>query len=58
MKLIPSKYAGQCIALLDEHIVAVGKTAVEAYQKAKQAHPGKHIALMHVPRKKEVITFL
>ena len=58
MNRIPSKYAGQCLAFVNEKIVATAKTSIEAYRKAKQAYPKETIALMCVPRKNEVITFL
>jgi len=58
MEKIPSKYAGQCIALVNEKVVATAKDSIGAYQKAKQIYPSQMITLMCVPRKKEVITFL
>lgn len=53
-----SHYAGQCIALVGERIIAVAPTSVEAYKKAKTLYPDKLITLMRVPRKREVVTFL
>lgn len=53
-----SHYAGQCIALVEERIIAAAPTSVEAYKKAKLLYPGKLITLMRVPRKREVVTFL
>ncbi len=58
MNKILSQYAGQCIAMVDEEIIAVGKNSIEAYTNAKQTHPTEMITLMCVPRKKEVVTFL
>ena len=58
MNKIPSQYAGQCIAMINEKVVAVGKNSLDAYTQAKQIYPKKIITLMCVPRKKEVITFL
>lgn len=53
-----SLYAGQCIALIEEKIVATASTSLEAYQKAKKLYPGRLITLMRVPRKREAVTFL
>ena len=58
MDKISSKYAGKCIALIDDHIVADAKTELDAYQKAKRLYPQKMISLMYVPHKKEMFTFL
>ena len=58
MEKIPSKYAGQCIAMINKRVVAAEKTSLEAYRKAKQAYPNEMITLMCVPRKNEIITFL
>ena len=58
METIPSKYAGQSIALVNEKVVVVAKNSLEAYQKAKKMYPHDLIALMRVPRKKELVTFL
>jgi len=55
---IPIKYRGECIALINGEIIAVGKTQLEAYKKAKSLYPKKMVTLMCVPKKKEVVTFL
>ncbi len=53
-----SKYAGQYVAWIDEQIVAVGKTSLEVYKKAKKISSHKLITLEYVPTKKETVTFL
>ncbi len=58
MYKIQSKYSGQCIAMINEKVVATGKNSIEAYTNAKQTHPTEMITLMCVPRKKEVTMFL
>ncbi len=55
---IPSTYAGNYVAVVEEQIAAVGKTQLEVYRKAKQIHPQKMVTLVYVPTKKETITFL
>ena len=55
---IPSKYAGECVALLNEKIIASGPTELDAYQKARILYPHKIVSLLRVPRKRELVTFL
>ncbi len=52
------KYAEECVAMVDEKVVASGRTRIEAYKKAKQSYPSRIITLMYVPTKRETITFL
>ena len=52
------KYAGECVAMIDEKVVASGRTRIEAYKKAKSSHPTRIITLMYVPTKRETLTFL
>ncbi len=52
------KYAGECVAMIDEKVVASGKTYLEAYTRAKNSNSIKIITLMYVPTKRETITFL
>jgi hypothetical protein len=58
MNQIPHKYAGQYVALMNEQVIASGKTSLETYRKAKRIHPKKMVTLEYVPTKKETITFL
>ncbi len=58
MNSLPSEYAGQCVAFVEEKIVAAGKNSLEAYNKAKKLHPHKMVSLMYVPTKRELVTFL
>ncbi|MBI4980701.1 hypothetical protein HZC30_04055 [Candidatus Woesearchaeota archaeon] len=52
------KYAGECVAMIDDKVVASGKTYSEAYKTAKLINANKLISLMYVPTKKETLTFL
>ncbi|GEM_PF-4541270 len=52
------KYIGQCVAVVEGHIVAAGSTRLEAYQKSKKLHPSKRITLRYIPRREETLTFL
>lgn len=47
------KYAGRCIAILSEKVVASGKTLEEAYRKATRKHPGKVPLVIYVLKKSE-----
>ena len=58
MQELPSEYAGQCVAMIDDTIVASADNTLQAYQKAKQLYPHKMITLMFIPTEKELITFL
>ncbi|MEK6846335.1 MAG: DUF5678 domain-containing protein [Nanoarchaeota archaeon] len=52
------KYAGECVAMVDDEVVASGRTYLEVYKKAKTMHTNKLISLMYVPTKRETLTFL
>ena len=58
MEKILSKYAGECIAYVNDTIIASAGSSMEAYQKAKKLYPNQMITLFRVPRKREVVTFL
>ncbi len=53
-----SKYSGWYVALLNEKVIASGRTQLETYKLAKQKHPEKMVSLMYVPTKRETLTFL
>ncbi len=52
------KFVGKCVAVVEGHIVASGKTRLEAYQKTKELYPHKHMTLRYIPKKEETLTFL
>lgn len=58
MQELPSEYAGKCIAMIDDTIVASADNTLQAYQKAKLLCPHQMITLMLIPTEKELITFL
>ena len=58
MNKIPPKYAGKYVALVNEHIVAEGRSQLKVYKKAKKDNPQKMITLEYIPTKKETLTFL
>ncbi len=58
MNNIPSKYAGKCIAIFNNKVIAVGKNTLDVYNKTKLIHSLADVSFMCVPRKDEVVTFL
>lgn len=58
MQTIPSKYAGQYVAWIDDNIVASATTQLEVYRKAKASYPKRIVRISYVPTKKETVTFL
>lgn len=51
MSTIQKKSTGKFIAVINKHIAGIGKSAKEAYQKAKKAYPDKEPLLDLVPTK-------
>ena len=58
MDKISSKYAGKCIAIFDNKVIAVGKNTLDVYNKTKLIRSLANVSFMCVPRKDEVVTFL
>lgn len=52
------KYPGKCIAFVDNKIVAVEESRLEAYKRAKKVHPKKEVSIVYVPKREETVTFL
>ncbi len=44
------RYAGKHVAVVDDRIVGVGKSAKEAYDQAKREQPKKSPLLVYVPK--------
>ena len=55
---IPKGYQGKYIGIIDQSIVACGKTTLEVYKKLKETNKEKIITFMYVPRKEDLLTFL
>ncbi|MBL8880549.1 MAG: hypothetical protein JNG88_15660 [Phycisphaerales bacterium] len=45
---IYEKYAGKCIAVLNEEVIGVGDTVLEAAKQAEEKHPGTNYILDYV----------
>ncbi len=48
---LQKKNAGKFVAIVNKHVAGVGKTAKEAYNKAKDAYPNKEPLLDMIPQK-------
>ena len=58
MKNILSPYAGKYVALVDDQVVASGRSQLEIYKLAMKLYPSKSIILEYIPTKEETLTFL
>lgn len=53
------KYAGKCVAVVDDAVVAVGKNRLEVYKKAiKDIPKNKPLGVYYVPTDKDFLTAL
>ena len=53
------KYAGKCIAVINDKIVATGNNRIEVYQKAIEKFPkSKRLGIFYLPRKEELLIAL
>ena len=55
---LSKKYAGKYIAIVDNKLVAVSDSEVEAFKSAKEKYPDKTVSLTYIPRKDELVTLL
>ncbi len=52
------KYAGKYIAVIDEHVVAAGESALDVETEAKRISPGKTPSVLLVPREEDMACLL
>jgi len=52
------KYPGKYIAIVDNKLVSVSLSEVEAFKSAKKKYPKKLVSLSYIPRKDELVTLL
>lgn len=56
---LEKKYAGKCIAVVDEKVVAVGSNRLEVYENAiKNIPKNKKVGVFYLPLKEELLTAL
>lgn len=55
---LSKKYPGKYIAVVDNKLVAIGKSNIEVFRRAKQKYPKKMVSISYIPRKDELVTLL
>lgn len=53
-----TKYAGKYVAVVNEALVAVGESAKEVEDKARQSAPDKMPSVLRVPREEDMACLL
>ena len=52
------KYAGKCVAVVNEKLVAVGDDGKEVEDKAREIEPRKMPSVLRIPREEEMACLL
>jgi len=55
---LSKKYPGKYVAVVEEKVVAVDSSPLNAYNKAKEKHGDKEIAIFYMPTDEEMVTLL
>ncbi len=56
---LEKKYAGKCIAVVDDKVVAVGTNRLEVYKASTKKIPkNKKVGIFYLPLKDELLTAL
>jgi len=55
---LSKKYAGKYIAVIGDKVVAVSRSAIQAYKDAKKMFPKEEIAVFYMPTEEETVTLL
>ncbi len=55
---LSKKYAGKYIAVVGDKVVAVSRSAVQAYKEAKKKYPKEEIGIFYMPTEEETVTLL
>ena len=53
-----SKYRGMCVSIVKDRLVAIGKSRVEVYEKARKKYPTGKIAIFYIPTEEETVPLL
>lgn len=55
-----SQYSGKCVGVVNKKIVAIGRDAIDVFEKVKKKFPEKKegIGIYYIPTKEEIITAL
>ncbi|MCD6247898.1 MAG: hypothetical protein J7J17_00325 [Hadesarchaea archaeon] len=52
------RYPGKYLALVDNEIVAVGRSMLEVFKRAEEKYPNKLIRISYIPREDELVMLL
>lgn len=52
------KYPNKYVAIVDNRLVSVNNSAVNAFKEAKKKYPDKEVCITYIPTKEEVVTLL
>ena len=56
---LAKQYAGKCVAIINEKVVAIGSDRLSVFNRAKKlAKPHSKIGVFYFPTKKEMLTAL
>jgi hypothetical protein len=55
---LSEKYPGKYVAIIEDKVVAVSRSAVQAFKEAKKKFLGDEIGIFYMPREEETVTFL
>lgn len=53
-----TQYAGKYVAVVNEKLVAVGKSGIEVEAKAREVEPNKMPSVLRVPREEDMACLL
>ncbi|MCH8070070.1 MAG: hypothetical protein IID16_12515 [Candidatus Marinimicrobia bacterium] len=55
---LSEKYPGKYVAIVDDKLVAIDNSALNAFKKVKVEFPDKEVCISYIPTEEETITLL
>lgn len=55
---LSKEYSGKYVAIVEDKVVAVSRSAVQAYKEAKRKFPDKEIGIFYMPTEEETAVLL
>ncbi|RLG26749.1 hypothetical protein DRN76_00980 [Methanosarcinales archaeon] len=55
---LSEKYPGKYVAIVEDKLVAVNNSAVNAFRMAKEKFPGKEVCISYILTEEETVTLL
>lgn len=55
---LSQKYPGKSVAIVDDKLVAVDNSAVNAFRKAKAEFPNEEVCISYIPTQEETVTLI